>query len=122
MFLSVIGPTTYKLLASLIAPDKPGDKDYKELVKVLQEHHNSTPSEIVQRYKFHTRIQQPGKLTTQFIAELRALAQYCNFGASSTDLLRDCIVCVRSRSKKTPLGKSTYLSKSLGASSEFGDC
>ena len=33
VFLSVIGPTTYKLLASLIAPDKLGDKDYKELVK-----------------------------------------------------------------------------------------
>ena len=24
---------------------------------------------------------------------MKALAQYCNFGASSTDLLRDCIVC-----------------------------
>ena len=31
---------------------------------------------------------------TQFVAELRALAKYCNFGASSTDLLKDCIVCV----------------------------
>ena len=30
---------------------------------------------------------------TQFVVELRALAMYCNFGASSTDLLRDCIVC-----------------------------
>ena len=93
MFLSVIGPTTYKLLASLIALDKQGDKNYEELVKVLKEHHNPTPSEIVKRYKFYTRIQQPGESTTQFVAELRALAQYCNFGASLTDLLRDCIVC-----------------------------
>ena len=49
VFLSVIGLTTYKLLASLIAPDKPGDKEYEELVKVLKEYHNPAPSEIVQR-------------------------------------------------------------------------
>ena len=48
VFLSVIGLTTYKLLASLIAPDKPGDKEYEELVKVLKEYHNPAPSEIVQ--------------------------------------------------------------------------
>ena len=93
VFLSVIGPTTYKVLASLIAPEKPGDKDYEELVKVLKEHHNCTLSDIVQRYKFHTRTRQPSESTTQFVAELRALAQYCNFGASLTDLLRDRIVC-----------------------------
>ena len=67
MFLSVIGPTTYKLLASLIATDKLGDKEYEELVKVLKEHHNPTLSEIVQRCKFHTQIQQPGESTTQFV-------------------------------------------------------
>ena len=93
VFLSIIGPTTYKLLSSLIAPDKPGGKSYEDLVKVLKEHHNPIPSEIVQRYKFHTRIRKPEESTTQFVAELRALAQYCNFGASLTDLLRDRIVC-----------------------------
>ena len=87
MFLSIIGPTTYKLLSSMIAPDKPGEKSYEDLVKVLKEHHNPTPSEIVQRYKFHTRIRKPEESTTQFVVELRALAQYCNFGASLTDLL-----------------------------------
>ena len=59
MFLSIIGPTTYKLLSSMIAPDKPGEKSYEDLVKVLKEHRNPTPSEIVQRYKFHTRIRKP---------------------------------------------------------------
>ena len=31
VFLSVIGPSNYKLLLSLLAPDKPGDKEYKTL-------------------------------------------------------------------------------------------
>ena len=47
----MIGPKAYKLLGSLIV----GDKTYEELVKVMTQHHNPPPSEIVQRYKFHTR-------------------------------------------------------------------
>ena len=38
-FLSVIGPTPYKLLRSLIAPTKPTDKTFEELVAVLTEHY-----------------------------------------------------------------------------------
>ena len=49
--LSVIGPS----LTSLLAPDKPGDKPYKDFVKKLTEHFNPTPSEIVKRFKFHGR-------------------------------------------------------------------
>ena len=31
-FLSLIGPQTYKLLASLVASSKPGEKKYAEVV------------------------------------------------------------------------------------------
>ena len=33
VFLSVIGPKSYKLLSSLVTPGKPGEKTYGELVK-----------------------------------------------------------------------------------------
>ena len=33
VFLSVIGPQTYKLLKSLVAPAKPGEKEYNRLVQ-----------------------------------------------------------------------------------------
>ena len=59
----------------------------------LTEHYDRAPSEIVQRYKFHTRIRQPGKTITTFVAELRAIAQYCKFEDSLNDLLRDRLVC-----------------------------
>ena len=58
VFLSVIGPKAYKLLGSLIAPAKPGEKTYKELVEVMTQHHNPPPSEIIQRYKFDSRERQ----------------------------------------------------------------
>lgn len=93
VLLSVIGPKAYKLLRSLVAPDKPGDKPYADLVKVMTEHHNPQPSEIVQRYKFHTRMQAPGESVATFVAELRALGQTCGFGDTLEDMLRDRLVC-----------------------------
>ena len=38
IFLTVIGPTVFKLLRNLVSPEKPGDKSYQDLVKVLTEH------------------------------------------------------------------------------------
>ena len=48
-FLSVIGPETFKLLESLLAPVNPEDKTFVELVEVLTEHHSPEPSEIMER-------------------------------------------------------------------------
>ena len=46
IFLSVVGPATYKLIRSLVAPVKLGNKTYKELVKLLNSLFNLPPSEI----------------------------------------------------------------------------
>ena len=78
---------------SLISPQKPGEKSYEELVTLLTEHYNPAPSDIVERYSFHTRIRHEGEAVSTFVAELRSLARYCKFGASLNDLLRDRIVC-----------------------------
>ena len=48
-FLSIIGPQVYKLLANLVAPKKPGEKEYAELVEELKKHYDPQPSEIMQR-------------------------------------------------------------------------
>ena len=79
MFLSVINPKAYKLLGSLIAPAKPGEKTYKELVEVMTQDHNLPPSKIIQRYKFHTRQRQPGETIAKYVSELCLLAQTCQF-------------------------------------------
>ena len=93
VFLAVIGPVAYKLLRNLVSPAKPGDKSYEELVRVMTEHHNLAPSEIVQRFKFHSRFHQQGESVATFVAELQSLAELCNFGPTLNDMLRDRIVC-----------------------------
>ena len=92
IFLSVIGPRTYKLLSNLVAPSKPGEKTYK-LVVALTEHHSPAPSEIVQRFKFNSRFRHAGESVATNVAELRSIAQTCNYGTSLDEMLRDRIVC-----------------------------
>ena len=46
--LTIIGAATYKLLRGLLYPSKPGEKSYKELIRILLAHFNPTPSCIVQ--------------------------------------------------------------------------
>ena len=87
------GPKAYKLLGSLIALAKPGEKTYEELVEVMTQHHNPPPSEIVQRYKFHTRQRQPGETIAKYVSELRSLAQTCRFGTTLETMSRDRLVC-----------------------------
>ena len=82
VFLAVVGPTTYKLLHNLLAPDKQGDKSYTKLVTTLTNHFNPTPSEAVQRYKFNTSVRKLGESVSTYISELRSLAEHCNYGAS----------------------------------------
>ena len=69
VFLAVIGPPTYKLLKSLVAPAKPGEKEYNQLVQVLTQHFEPAPSEIM-RYRFNSRIRRRGESVATYISEL----------------------------------------------------
>ena len=92
-FLAVVGPTTYKLLHSMLAPHKPGEVAFNEMVKVLSDHYSPKPSEIVSRFKFYNRSRKPGESVSTFISEVRDLAQFCNFGDSLDAMIRDRLVC-----------------------------
>ncbi|KAJ8041485.1 hypothetical protein HOLleu_12313 [Holothuria leucospilota] len=90
---SLIGADAYKLLRNLVSPGKPGNKTYKDLVEIMGNHQNPTPSEIVQRCKFNSRFRKQGESVSSYVAELRALAEYCNYGITLNDMLRDRLVC-----------------------------
>ena len=93
ILLTVIGPSAYKLLRNLLAPEKPKDKTYTELVGILKEHYSPKPSETVQRFRFNSRFRQPEESVSTFVSELRSLAEFCNFGTALEDMLRDRLVC-----------------------------
>ena len=93
VLLSACGATTYQLIRNLVAPGKPADKSFAEVVHLVQTHHSPPPSEIVQRFNFHSRSQRDGESIAQFDSELRKLSEHCGFGDSMNDMLRDRLVC-----------------------------
>ena len=54
VFLSVVSAETYQLIRSLVALQLPTAKSFEELVKVVQDHYQPTPSVIVQIFKFNS--------------------------------------------------------------------
>ncbi len=90
ILLTVCGIPTLKLIKSLIVADRIKITPYKDIIKTVQTYYAPPPSPIVQRYKFNTRVRAT---IVQFIAALRHLSEYCNYGDSLADMLRDRLVC-----------------------------
>ena len=91
--LSSVGAVTYKLIRNLTTPDGPTSRTYKDITKLVQEHYNPKPSTIVERFKFNSRNQQSGESISNYVANLRQMTEFCDFGISLEDMLRDRLVC-----------------------------
>ncbi len=91
-FLSVMGRDAYNLLRSLIAPEKPSENSFEELVAVLSEHYSPKPTEVMQRYRFNSRSRKEGESVADYVAQPRKLAEFCNYGNSLDKMLRDRLV------------------------------
>lgn len=78
---------------SLTAPTKPSSQSLESLCEVLRKHLSPQRSVITERAKFHRRMQKEHETIPQYVAELRALAQTCEFGAFLDESLRDRFVC-----------------------------
>ena len=80
ILLSVIGPKTYGVLRNLLAPGRPQEKGYSDVVQVLTRHFEPQRIVIAERFKFYRRSQGEGESVVDFVAELRRLASSCEFG------------------------------------------
>ena len=89
VLLSVIGPSTYSILRSLMAPETSQTKSLTVIIKALKEHYDPKPIVIAERYHFHLCNQSPTENIADYVAELRRLAAYCEFGAFLDEALRD---------------------------------
>ena len=78
ILLSVRGSKVSKLMCDLLAPVKPGEKSYQDLVQLIQDNLALKPSEIVQRFKFNNRFRNEGESVADFVAALRNLADLRN--------------------------------------------
>ncbi|KRY82815.1 Transposon Ty3-I Gag-Pol polyprotein [Trichinella pseudospiralis] len=79
VLLSSCGGAVFNLIQALISPANPNEKSFDEILFVLEEHFSRRPSEIVKRNAFYKRNQKIGESISDFVADLRRLAQGCNF-------------------------------------------
>ena len=93
IFLTVCGEKTYSLLRNLCAPDKPNTKSFDELKTTLTAHLKPKPLIIAERYRFHDRKQESHENVRDYLANLRKLADTCDFKGFLEEALRDRFVC-----------------------------
>ena len=48
---------------------------------------------IVERFRFNSRFRHEGETAAQYLAELRNLVRYCEYGQNLDEMLRDRLVC-----------------------------
>ncbi|CAI6365252.1 unnamed protein product [Macrosiphum euphorbiae] len=92
MFLTFLGNDGYSLLRDLCIPSKPIDKGYDSLKELLSNYINPKPNLLTERYKFKERKQRSEETIHQFVASLKKLSQFCEFGVNLDDSLRDQVV------------------------------
>ncbi|GFR61085.1 polyprotein [Elysia marginata] len=59
----------------------------------IMQHHNPRPSTIVQRFKFNTRVRAQEESIRAYVAELKRLTEFCEYGDKLEEMLRDRLVC-----------------------------
>ena len=67
--------------------------NYEQLKESLRAHLKPKSLIIAERYAFHRRNQNEGETIATYMAELRKLADKCEFGAYLSAALRDRLVC-----------------------------
>ena len=82
-----------KLARDLLHPAEPVETAFKKIVDTLEKHFSPKPSEIVERYKFHSRNRKEDEGVAGYVAELHKLTEHCDFGESLPEMLRDRLVC-----------------------------
>lgn len=92
MLLHYMGQDTYDMLCDKLAPSKPHEETYENIVKMLGEHFDPKPLEIVENFRFHLRKQQEAESIEEYVVALRKLSINCNFGAYLEMALRNQLV------------------------------
>lgn len=76
-----------------MSPAKLTDHSFDEIVEKARAYFNPKPSPIVKRFEFNTRFQGEGESVTTYVAELHKIAEFCDYGAVLSDMLRGRLVC-----------------------------
>lgn len=93
ILLNALSEEAYKLIYNLSLPNKPEDKDYKNLITLFNDHFKDSESIFAYRYKFYNAVKSTQESSAEWAARVRNLASSCEFESTMLDmLLRDRFV------------------------------
>ena len=114
--LSGLGAKAYTVLKNLVAPQAPKERSMNRIKELLVNNFKPKPPVIAERYAFHKRDQCVGETVSDFLIELRRLAQTCSFGNFLEEALKDRLICSLAHSstqKKLLTEKDLTLQKAI---------
>ncbi|KAG8124543.1 hypothetical protein E2320_019813 [Naja naja] len=79
LFLGYCGNCLYKTARTLAAPKGVETMGWKELQKMLEEHHAPAASSLAHRLDFYHREQKPGETINDYLTNPRDIAAGCEF-------------------------------------------
>ncbi|XP_044741879.1 uncharacterized protein K02A2.6-like [Chrysoperla carnea] len=85
LLLGCLKRVQFQQLAAITAPERPGDKSYDELVKLLTQRFDKITSVHTERHKFLSRIQGKTETIANYVSGLKELAQKCNWVCPKED-------------------------------------
>ena len=88
-----IGPKVYEVLRSLLAPNRPQDKEFANLDTTLKDHYDPKPLVIAERFRFYKHNQSSTETIADFLADLRRLTIRCGLDTFLEQALRDRLLC-----------------------------
>ena len=93
ILLSSCGAAMYRQIKDVLSPNAPAEVAFDALVTAMTTHFQPPPSEIMQHYRFNTRVRRPHESVSAYLAQLKQLAEHCKYGDTLQQMLRDRLVC-----------------------------
>ena len=87
--IAEIGAATFAILKDLAFPSQVLDKSFDDLLSLLRQHYRLSSTPMVNRLKLHERKQGATETLTEYIAALKKIASYCDYGSALEAQLRD---------------------------------
>lgn len=93
MLLSAIGPRARDVYYTFDFGDEKESLDFEVVMYKFDKHFRPKKNVTFQRYKFFTSSQKEGQKVEDFVTDLRAKANHCEFEQLKESLIKDILVC-----------------------------
>ena len=91
--IAVVGKTMHGTMKDLCLPNKPTDKSFDEICRLLKDYLQPSMLVVAESYKFHQAKQEADESVAVFANRLKQLAVNCKFDHFVQRALRDQFVC-----------------------------